>query len=299
MLKKVRRGECWHYSVSKVKTLASMNEHIEIARAKVNLSLKVLGKRDDGFHALETRMAPISIADKLTFTPAPEYWLECDTEGVPLDETNLVTMAVRIFQRETGKACAYRVQLEKHVPHGAGLGGGSGDAAAALRALNELEGTQIDADTLALWAGELGSDVPFFVYDSVCDCTGRGEIVTPVSWSYKLDALLLKPSFGVSTPAAYKEWTNSQEIKGINYTTQSMPWGEFYNDLERPVFQKHRFLAEVKMWLLDQPEVEAALMSGSGSTMIAILKDGEGEALKQRALAELDPTLWAEIVQIG
>lgn len=276
-----------------------MTKHIEIARAKVNLSLKVLGKRDDGFHALETRMAPISIADKLTFTPAAEYSLECEAEGVPLDETNLVTMAVRVFQRETGKACAYHVLLEKHVPHGAGLGGGSGDAAAALRALNKLEGAQVDSDSLARWAGELGCDVPFFVYDSVCDCTGRGEIVTPVSWPHKLDALLLKPSFGVSTPAAYREWTDSKEVKEISYSPQSMSWGEFFNDLERPVFQKHRFLAEVKMWLLDQPEVDAALMSGSGSTMIAILKSGEGEELKQRALAELDPTLWVEFVQVG
>ena len=276
-----------------------MKEHIEIARAKVNLSLTILGKREDGFHAMETRMAPISLADRLTFTPVDRYELVCDTEGVPLDETNLVTMAVRIFQRETGKQCAFRVVLEKHVPHGAGLGGGSGDAAAALRALNQLEGTNIDLDTLALWAGELGSDVPFFVYDSVCDCSGRGELVQPVEWPHKLEALLLKPSFGVNTPDAYKNWKDSERIDGISYEMQSMPWGEFFNDLERPVFEKYRFLAEMKMWLLDQPEVDAALMSGSGSTMIAILNDGDGEELKKRALAELDPTLWAELVQIG
>lgn len=277
-----------------------MTEHIEIARAKVNLNLKILGKRDDGFHAMETCMAPISLADRLIITPADSYRLECDFEGVPLDETNLVTMAVRIFQKETGKPCAYNVHLEKHVPHGAGLGGGSGDAAAVLRALNQLERTGLSANTLAEWAGRIGCDVPFFVYDSVCECSGRGEIVEPIEWPHKLDALLLKPSFGVSTPAAYKNWSSSEEISGIDYSCQSMPWGDFFNDLERPVFQKHRFLAEVKMWLLGQAEVTAAMMSGSGSTMIAILNDPlDAEALKQRALTQLDPTLWVESVKIG
>ncbi len=277
-----------------------MNEHREIARAKVNLNLKILGKREDGFHAMETRMAPISLADQLTFTPAEEYCLECDQAGVPLDETNLVTMAVRIFQRETGRACAYRVLLEKHVPHGAGLGGGSGDAAATLRALNKLEGTGLSMKVLAEWAGEIGSDVPFFVYDSVCECSGRGEIVEPIEWPHTLDALLLKPSFGVSTPAAYKSWQDSEEISGVDYATQSMQWGEFFNDLERPVFQKHRFLAEMKMWLLEQEEVAAAMMSGSGSTMIAILHDPlKADILEQRAKEELDPTLWCAAVKIG
>ncbi|MFT5883025.1 MAG: 4-diphosphocytidyl-2-C-methyl-D-erythritol kinase [Crocinitomicaceae bacterium] len=277
-----------------------MSEHREIARAKVNLNLKVLGKREDGFHAMETRMAPISLADRLTFTLSEEYILECDEAGVPLDESNLVTMAVRIFQRETGKSCAYRVQLEKHVPHGAGLGGGSGDAAATLRALNQLEGTGLSKQVLAEWAGEIGSDVPFFVYDCVCDCSGRGEIVQPIEWPYGLDALLLKPSFGVSTPAAYKSWMTSEPISGVDYAVQSMPWGEFFNDLERPVFQKHRFLAEMKMWLLQQDEVAAAMMSGSGSTMIAILHNSQmAEGLKRRALEQIDPTLWTAAVKIG
>ena len=277
-----------------------MSEHREIARAKVNLNLKILGKREDGFHAMETRMAPISLADQLIFTPSEEYSLECDQAGVPLDESNLVTMAVRIFQRETGKACAFRVRLEKLVPHGAGLGGGSSDAAATLRALNQLEGTNLSVDVLAEWAGEIGSDVPFFVYDSVCDCSGRGEIVQPIEWPYLLDALLLKPSFGVSTPAAYKNWLTSEEISGVNYAAQSMSWAEFCNDLERPVFQKHRFLAEMKMWLLQQEEVAAAMMSGSGSTMIAVLHDPlKAEDLKQRAKDQLDPTLWAAAVKIG
>ncbi|WP_018971170.1 4-(cytidine 5'-diphospho)-2-C-methyl-D-erythritol kinase [Rubritalea marina] len=278
-----------------------MIDHTELARAKVNLNLKVLGKRDDGFHALETRMAPISLADKLHFTRAASYSLTCATEGVPTDESNLVSKAVRIFQRETGLACAYQIELEKHVPHAAGLGGGSGDAAAALRALNQLEAADIATATLAEWAAEIGSDVPFFVYDGVCDCSGRGEIIEPVQdFGMQLDAVLLKPSFAVSTPKAFQAWLGSQEIQGVDYSVQDHPCGSFYNDLERPVFQKHRFLAEIKMWLQQQESVEVALMSGSGSTMMAILKEASASAgLVEKALAELDSTLWTRMVKIG
>lgn len=272
--------------------------HVEHAPAKVNLSLNVLGKRPDGFHALETRMAPLSLGDTLRFSPADSYQLFCETEGVPLDETNLVTKAVRVFQRETGKACAYSVRLDKKLPHGAGLGGGSSDAAAMLRALNLLENTDLSEGRLSEMAAEIGSDVPFFVYNRVCDCSGRGELITPVEgWNHPLKLLLLKPQFSVSTPTAYQAWAGSEELPGVDYGEQKLPWGTLVNDLERPVFQKHMMLAEIKLWLLEQAEVEAALMSGSGSTMFAVLK-GDGEALRKRALEELDPTMWSACVQV-
>jgi len=272
--------------------------HVERAPAKVNLSLRVLGKREDGFHAIKTRMAPLNLCDVLRFLPADQYELFCEEEGVPLDESNLVTKAVRVFQRETGCSCSYAVHLEKNLPHGAGLGGGSSDAAAMLRALNVLEGAGLSLQQLSEMAAEIGSDVPFFVYNTICDCSGRGEVVSPVKeWSASLQLLLLKPKFSVSTPAAYAMWKDSVELPGVDYTEQIFSWGSLVNDLERPVYQKHMFLAEVKLWLLEQPEVAGALMSGSGSTMYAVLKT-DGEELKQRALAELDPTMWAACVEI-
>lgn len=274
--------------------------HRENAKAKVNLSLKVLDKRDDGFHAITTRMAPISLADELEFFLADEYTLECATEGVPLDETNLVTMAVRVFQRETGKECKYRVKLTKRVPHGAGLGGGSSDAAAVMRGLNKLEGTGLSLAKMADLLSEIGSDVPFFIYESVCDCSGRGELVELVQdWRYDVTMLLLKPSFGVSTPAAYMAWENARELPGIAYKPQEYSWGRLLNDLEKPVFMKHRFLAEMKMWLLDQPEVEGAMMTGSGSTMMVVLMPQNAEKILARAKQELDPTLWHAVVKLG
>lgn len=273
--------------------------HKEIARAKVNLSLKVLGKRDDGFHALVTRMAPISLADELEFYHADVYSLECDTAGVPLDETNLVTKSVRLFERETGIECKWKVKLIKNIPHAAGLGGGSSDAAAVMRGLNKLENAGLSLTRMAELLGEIGSDVPFFAYDSVCDCSGRGEIVQPVEWDHKVTMLLLKPSFGVSTPEAYRAWKGARELPDVSYSEQHFSWGEMVNDLEKPVFMKHLFLAEMKMWLLAQSEVSGAMMSGSGSTFMAVLDKNDADEILERARQELDPTLWGAVVEVG
>jgi len=230
----------------------------EKAKAKVNLTLDVLGKRDDGFHEMKTRMAPISLADELEFYESGDYSLECNTEGIPLDETNLVSRSVRLFERETGIKCKWTVKLTKHVPHGAGLGGGSADAAAVMRGLNKLTNAKISIERMAELLSEIGSDIPFFAYEDVCDCSGRGEVITPVNWDHEVTALLLKPSFGVSTPEAYKAWKEASFLPGVCYEKQTLSWGDISNDLEKPVFMKHRFLAEMKCWLLKQDVVHGA-----------------------------------------
>lgn len=271
------------------------------APAKVNLTLKVLGKRDDGFHDLESLMAPLDLGDCLHFEESEGYSLHCETPGVPLDESNLVTMAVRVFEKQCGKSCDWKITLEKNVPHGAGLGGGSSDAATTLLALNDLEETGFSQSELASMAAVLGSDVPFFIYRQVCEIGGRGERVQPVQVPGLAGTrmLLLKPGFGVSTPDAYKNCLNARALPGVDYAAQKMPWGEIVNDLEKPVFYKHRFLAEMKVWLQSQPEVEAAMMSGSGSTMMVFLSRPEhADVLSDRARQALDPNLWGEVVTI-
>ncbi|MBK1829719.1 4-(cytidine 5'-diphospho)-2-C-methyl-D-erythritol kinase [Verrucomicrobiaceae bacterium R5-34] len=274
------------------------------APAKVNLYLKVLGRRVDGFHDLESLMVPLSLADHLHFEKADAFELCCDSPGVPTDQSNLVSKAVRIFQRVTGKDCHWRIRLEKNVPHGAGLGGGSSDAATALLALNELEQAGLSEEKLASMAAEIGSDIPFFIYRKICKIEGRGEVVRPVHEDevpglLGTKILLLKPSFGVSTPDAYKHCMTATELPDVDYAPTPMPWGSMINDLERPVFRKYLFLAELKMWLRKQPEVETSMMSGSGSTMMAILADAsQSDAVIRRAREELDPTLWAQLVNI-
>jgi 4-diphosphocytidyl-2-C-methyl-D-erythritol kinase len=141
-------------------------------------------------------------------------------------------------------------------------------------------------------AGTIGSDVPFFIFQSAAVCKGRGELVSPTRLHEQLSVLLLKPEFGVHTQWAYSRWRDSHEIPGVSYGAQQFQQS-FVNDLERPVFEKFVFLAHLKMWLLKQPEVGAALMSGSGSTVFAVIRDNtDVDRLAMRAKAELDPELW-------
>jgi 4-diphosphocytidyl-2-C-methyl-D-erythritol kinase len=269
------------------------------APAKINLWLRILGKRDDGFHTVETRMCPLSIADKVTIEALPageSSRLTCSDASLPVDESNLALKALRAFEGRTGILRGWHVHLDKHIPSGAGLGGGSSDAAAVLRGLNELTGIPLSVDELCTIAGAIGSDIPFFIHGRVCDATGRGEIVAPAEFPHSLTVLLIKPPFPIPTPWAYKNWSSSTEIPGIRYTVQACPWGEMVNDLERPVFQKHLLLPTLKMWLLDQPETRAALMSGSGSTMFAIVDDeAAGQALARRTQDWCGDTTWIRL----
>ena len=282
-----------------------MQQQSRIAPAKINLSLRVLAKRADGFHEIESLMVPLSSAmlgDVLHFDKADSYSLHCDEPGVPLDDTNLITMAVREFERVSGKPCHWKITLEKNIPHGAGLGGGSSDAATTLLALNDLECGGFSDDQLADMGACFGSDVPFFIYQQACMVKGRGELVEPVHRPEISGqrVLLLKPSFGVSTPDAYQHCLDAKAVPGVDYAPQEMPWGEIINELEKPVFYKHRFLAEMKLWLLDQVEIDAAMMSGSGSTMMAFISDADvSDELLARARRELDPTLWGCSVTIA
>lgn len=267
------------------------------APAKINLSLRITDKRDDGFHELETLVLPIeSLADELTFTESDQFSLRCTTPGVPTDESNLISRALRLFEKESGLACPYEIDLTKHTPHGAGLGGGSSDAAHTFLALNELTKADIPLDTLAEWAGRLGSDIPLFLYQAPCWCRGRGEIIEPTQLDWNRRILLLKPAFSIPTPWAYSRWKASRELPKVSYTEQTACDQILVNDLERPVFEKFQFLAELKQFLLEQPGTEAAMMSGSGSTVFAILKDNaDAEGLLSSTLGELDPTMWYHI----
>ena len=266
------------------------------APAKINLSLRVQTRlREDGYHNVDILMAPIDLYDQLDFHNSRTTTLLCDTPGVPTDESNLVIKAIREFEKAYGRKAKQRITLTKRIPHGAGLGGGSSDAAITLQAVNEVLGTNYDLAELSAMAAQLGSDVPYFLTPTICRCKGRGEIVTPVpelaGWSSPI--VLLKPAFGVSTPTAYKGLTCSRRLKGVSYGPQKVDGITLVNDLERPVFSKFPILARMKHWLLDQPGTRAALMSGSGSTMFALTETPEqAREIAARALQELDPTLF-------
>ena len=267
-----------------------------IAPAKINLSLRVLGRGSDGFHEIETFMSPISLCDEIEIeqrSGKQQIAFRCDDPSLSKGEDNIVVRAANIFFEETKITAAVSIALKKRIPHGAGLGGGSSDAASILLALNQLFETNLPREALAKMAEMIGSDVPFFIFQSPAVCKGRGELVSPTRLREQLSLLLLKPDFGVPTQWAYSRWRDSREIPGVSYGAQQFTRQSFVNDLERPVFEKFVFLAQLKMWLLKQPEVRVALMSGSGSTVFAMLRsNADADLLAKRAKAELDSELW-------
>jgi 4-diphosphocytidyl-2-C-methyl-D-erythritol kinase len=267
-----------------------------LAPAKINLSLRVVGHRSDGFHEIETLIAPISLCDEINIercSGKKKIAFRCDDPALPKGEDNLVVHAAKVFFEKMQITTGVSIELKKRIPHGAGLGGGSSDAASTLMALNELFDTNLPREALAKMAELIGSDVPFFIFESAAVCKGRGELVTPTRLRESLSLLLLKPEFGVPTQWAYSRWHDSREIGSVPYSAQAFGGQTFLNDLERPVFEKYVFLAQLKMWLLKQAGVGAALTSGSGSTVFGVLHGNvDVDRLAMRAKADLDPELW-------
>jgi 4-diphosphocytidyl-2-C-methyl-D-erythritol kinase len=264
----------------------------QFAPAKINLYLHILGRRADGFHELETLMAPISLGDTLDIDLIPAgIEFTCSDPALSDAQDNLATKAARVFLEEFKLTTGVRIHLEKAVPVGAGLGGGSSDAAAVLLALRELTGIGCADSKLAELAARLGSDIPFFIYRTPAVCRGRGEIIEPVRLKENYQGLLVHPGFGVSTPWCYKTYARNpgQGAPGRTFADFTLR-----NDLEPPAFSKYPWLPTAKSWLQKQPEVFDSLMSGSGSSVFALTSSTEvSSQLRARFLAEFGPTLFA------
>ena len=174
-----------------------------LAPAKINLSLRILKQRPDGFHEIETSIAPISLCDKIDIEKQGR-WIDfrCDDPSVPHGNDNLVVRAAKAFFEATKLKGGVAISLQKRIPHGAGLGGGSSDAASTLLALNQLFETQLPREALAKLGSTIGSDVPFFLFGSAAICKGRGELVTATKLRERLSILLLKPNFGKADSVA-------------------------------------------------------------------------------------------------
>lgn len=278
----------------------AMSTELELpSPAKINLWLRVLRRRRDGYHDVETRLCRISLADRVSVErledPAMRE-LTCSDPEIPVGGGNLVWKALVAFEEARGPCHGWRIHLEKRIPSGAGLGGGSSNAAAALRAFNELTGRPLSEKRLMKVASRLGADVPCFLMPSpVADGTGRGEVVAPASMESELPLVLIKPPFPVSTPWAYGNWRDSKEREGVFYGEQLTPWGGMVNHLERPVYEKFLLLPTIKSWLLAQPETRAALMSGSGATIFAVAgSSSDAGELAERARQQFGETLWVE-----
>ncbi len=265
------------------------------APAKINLNLRLLGRRPDGYTEIETLMVPIDLSDRLVFSLRPaleETSLSCSDASLPIDTSNLVIRAASAFKSAYPRAKPVQIDLDKKIPHGAGLGGGSSDAATTLHALNLIHNQPLSTAQLLEIAAEIGSDVAFFLGRGPCVCRGRGELLEPATQP-SLPLLLVKPPFPIPTPWAYARWHQMQTSGGSWSDPQDLGELTLRNDLEMPVLKKYLILRVAKKWLLLRPEVRGALMSGSGSTLFAILKEPQfGAVLASAFVDTFGPEWW-------
>lgn len=256
------------------------------APAKINLTLRVLGKRADGYHELESVMQMITLSDLLTLDSAEELTFTCSDPTLENDD-NLVVRAARLLEPFNAISRGARIHLEKRIPVQAGLGGGSSDAAAVLLALNELWEIRKPLDELAPMAASLGSDVPFFLYTPTAIVRGRGEDITPLPHRAPCHIVLGKPGAGLSTAKIYSELRAHLHLTARSPhqlpETQSMARalqkgdmaaiaGALANDLEGPALVQMPELYHIRERML-QLGALGVLLCGSGSAVFGIFPD--------------------------
>ncbi|WP_417914915.1 4-(cytidine 5'-diphospho)-2-C-methyl-D-erythritol kinase [Candidatus Electronema sp. JM] len=277
------------------------------APAKINLYLKILGRRPDGYHELDTLMQKIALYDELELSlpDTPGIQLICQHADLPEDEGNIVFRAARLFLEQTGKAdFGVRIVLRKRIPLAAGLGGGSSDAAAVLRGLNQLTGAGCTTEELAVMGLRLGADVPFFVQEHPAAWAGGiGERLEPAEPLRGCTVLLVNPGIAVSTKWAYETFSqtagrialtaagkkfnlsNFSNESGLPLRRRAFLPSDLLNDLERVTAEKHRVIGRLKARLL-AAGAAGAMMSGSGSTVFGLFIAGT-EAQAESCLREL------------
>jgi 4-diphosphocytidyl-2-C-methyl-D-erythritol kinase len=255
------------------------------ANAKINVFLRVLGAREDGYHDLESLVVPISLSDRVTVRDAPS--LRVDVRGpdrlageVPIGGLNLALVAALAIADACPDASGAEIVIDKRIPVAAGLGGGSADAAATLRALNQLWGCDLDPATLAELGERIGSDVPAMLEDGAVLMSGRGELIAPAEVA-SFWWVVVTFDFGVRSPDAYRWWDEdgaptgpdpdpllSAAAAGDAETLGAL----LFNDLEAPVFARHPAVGKAKRALLEAGSL-GAVMSGSGSAVVGLVRD--------------------------
>lgn len=254
-------------------------KYIEIkAPAKINIGLNVVKKRDDGFHDLETFFYPIyDLFDQLSFELADHFSFECDREELKDENENLVVKAHKLIEDYIGKRLLVKIKLTKNIPTGAGLGGGSSDAAATLISLNELFNLKISYENLRTIALQLGSDVPFFIKAKPAIGRLRGEKLTIVDFELPYNIVIVNPGIHISTKEAFKNI--HPKSANIDYSKVFQSQASFLknsenviNDFEEYVFTTYPSIKEIKEKLLEQGAI-FSLMSGSGSTVYGFFRE--------------------------
>lgn len=249
---------------------------------KINVFLRITKKREDGYHDLASLFHVISLGDtvKFSLSPSKKDRLSTNVSGVPLDDRNLIIKALNLFRKKTDSDKFFWIHLDKKVPTGAGLGGGSSNAATALWAANQFSGCLASEKDLQEWSSEIGSDVPFFFSEGAAYCTGRGEVVQNVPPPVPLDVpmVLIKPQEACSTAEVYKrlrldQTSNVDPLSLLDKITKNgISQDVCINDLEPPAFEVLPSLKRLKQRIISasRGEFDAVFMSGSGSTIVGI-----------------------------
>lgn len=271
------------------------------AYAKINLFLEVLGKRPDGFHDIKTVMRRTTLCDEVTVETVEDGRGEITltvqgNDNIPTDGENLVYRAAEKYLSRAGVRDSVRIRLEKNIPVGAGLGGGSADAAATLRALERIYGA-LDSTEILDIAASLGSDVPFCIFGWTAVCEGRGEIITPITDKRKMHLVIAKKERSVSTPLAFSRIDEAKELGKIPTAPQDECYsallkylaneGELpttlYNSFEFSLGELEEDILDLKKKMQDFGAL-TALMSGSGPSVVGIFPDEKSAALCADAL---------------
>jgi 4-diphosphocytidyl-2-C-methyl-D-erythritol kinase len=261
------------------------------AFAKINLDLRVLARRPDGYHELRTTFQSIALADTLTFTrTAGPFHIVCSDPACPTDESNLVWRAAALVwnaARRRGAPKGVTVRIDKRVPVQAGLGGGSSDAAAALRALAKWWRVKIAADGLRRLASAIGADVPYFLEGGTALGLSRGDVLVPLDDIARTWVVLIVPGFGVSTKQAFG-WWDRERVGLVRQEGQEEQEGqegrEIANDLEPVVARRHPIVRRLTRELKREGASHASL-SGSGSAVFGLFAS---RAAAERAAAAFD-----------
>ena len=261
----------------------------KLAPAKINLFLRILGKRADGYHDIVSLMQKITLYDELTFLPRPKgIVLQCPNSDLPISEDNLIFRAAEAVFAYTGYSSGIEITLTKNIPVAAGLGGGSSDAATTLLALNEMWQLGLTKVELMKIGAKLGADVPFFIFGSSAFAQGIGEKLKAWKNPLKLNLVLINPCFSLLTKLVYESLNLRLTKKRINYSIPRFSElgdiiREMHNDLETASLRMHPELTDIKQLLLRHGAL-SAMMSGSGPTVFGIFTD---ESSAKKAAGDL------------
>ena len=271
------------------------------ANAKINLTLDILGKRPDGFHEVAMVMQTIGLHDTLVMEKTErDIELSINVPWLKADEKNLAWRAAELIRQEYGLEGGVRIELTKRIPVAAGLAGGSADAAAVLKGMNDLYGLQLDEEKLCELGARLGSDIPFCIMGGTMLATGRGEVLTRLSDMPETWVVLAKPRISVSTAWAYQNYDeqgadrhpDNEAIKqAIDRGNRKAVAGLLCNVLESVTIKKYDVIAEYKQMMLDRGAM-ASMMSGSGPTVFGLAKNREqaesiADVLRQETNADV------------